>query len=164
MTNAQTGEPEYFDKTDLRQDDYSVLKASCAIPLVCHPYEVRGVPYYDGALGDTIPLRKAFALGCDKVVLILTKPAELLRTPKKDRLLAGGIRRRYPLAAERMRHRAEQYNRGVALAKEYAKSGRVCIIAPDDTCGVDTLTKDRDALNRFYDKGYRDGKALEAFL
>ena len=163
-TNARTGEAKYFDKTDVHQDDYSVLKASSAIPFVCHPYEVCGIPYFDGALGDTVPIQKAFALGCDKVVLILSKPKDVLRTPQKDNFLAGRIQRKYPLAAEKLRHRAEQYNQGVALAKEYEKSGQVLIIAPDDACGVDTLTRDRDALKRFYDKGYQDAKAMETFL
>ena len=56
-------------------------------------YEVDGVPYYDGALGDTIPIEKAFAWGCDKVVLILTKPRETLRTPEKDIVFAKRIRK-----------------------------------------------------------------------
>ena len=73
--NAETGEAKYFDKGDIGQDDYSILKASSAIPFVCHPYEVGGHPYYDGALGDPIPIEKAFQMGCDRVVLILTKPS-----------------------------------------------------------------------------------------
>lgn len=163
-TNAETGQAVYFDKSDLGQDDYSVLKASSAIPFVCHPYQVRGVPYYDGALGDTIPIEKAFAWGCDKVVLILTKPQNVPRTQGKDKFFASRIQKKYPLAAERLRRRAEQYNRGVALAKAYEKQGKVLIIAPDDTCGVDTLTRDREALKQFYEKGYQDAKALETFL
>lgn len=163
-TDANTGEARYFDKHDLHQDDYSVMKASSAIPFVCHPYEVDGVAYFDGALGDTVPIEKAFALGCDKVVLILTKPVDLPRTSDTDRKLAARIRKKYPLAAERLRQRAQQYNRGVALAKEYEAQGRLCIIAPDDTCGVQTLTKDRAALKRFYEKGYRDAKRIPAFL
>lgn len=163
-TNAETGEPKYFDKNDLRQDDYSVLKASSAIPFVCRPYEVGGIPYFDGALGDTVPIRKAFELGCHKAVLILTKPKDFLRTPGKDNLLAGRIRRKYPLAAEKLKRRAERYNQGVSIAKDYEKSGQVLIISPDDTCGVDTLTRDRDALKRFYNKGYEDGGAIRSFM
>ena len=72
-TNALTGEAKYFDKSDIAQDNYDVVKASCSIPLVCHPYIVNGVPYYDGALSDPIPVEKAFTMGCDKVVLILTR-------------------------------------------------------------------------------------------
>lgn len=160
-TNAITGKTKYFDKSDLCQDDYSVLKASSAIPFVCHPYEVCGIPYYDGALGDTVPIEKAFACGCDKVVLILTKPKDILRTPGRDMKFAARIQKKYPKAAERLRQRAAQYNRGVALAKEYEMQGKALIIAPDNTCGVDTLTKDREALKRFYEKGYQDAQAIE---
>lgn len=163
-TDARTGEAMYFDKTDLRQDDYSVLKASSAIPFVCHPYEVAGVPYYDGALSDTIPIEKAFQCGCDKVVLILSKPKDILRTPGHDTRFADRIQRKYPLSADRLRRRAEQYNQGVEQAKKYEAQGRALIVAPDNTCGVGTLTKDRDALKQLYEKGYQDAQAIPAFL
>lgn len=163
-TNAKTGEPKYFEKSDIHLNDYSVLKASSAIPFVCRPYEVEGVPYYDDALGDTIPIQKAFELGCDKVVLILTKPKDMIRTAGKDRVFAGRIQKKYPLSAERLRHRAEQYNRGVALAKKYETEGKALIIAPDDTCGVDTLTRNREALKKLYQKGYQDAEKIHAFL
>lgn len=163
-TDALTGEVKYFGKEDIHQDDYSVLKASSAIPFVCHPYKVGDVLYYDGALGDTIPIEKAFEQGCDKVVLILTRPRDIPRTPDKDAVLADRIRKKYPNAAKRLQQRAEQYNRGVALAEKYEAQGRVLIIAPDDTCGIDTLSKNQEALKRFYEKGYRDAEAITPFL
>lgn len=163
-TNAQTGKAVYFGIDDLKQDDYSILKASSSIPFVCKPYEINGIPYYDGALGDPVPVRKAFQCGCDKVVVILSKPENVLRSPGKDNILAGRIQKRYPLAAEQLRKRAEHYNQGVQIAKEYAAEGRVLIVAPDDTCGVDTLTKDREALKRFYEKGCRDAHIISDFI
>lgn len=162
--DAETGETKYFGKENVAQDDYSILKASSAIPFVCHPYEVEGRPYYDGALGDTIPIQKAFNMGCDRVVLILTKPKDVIRQPGKDPFLAKQIEKRYPKAAERLRLRAKRYNDGVALAKDYEVKGQVLIVSPDDTCGVDTLTRDRDALHKLYQKGYADGEAIPSFL
>ena len=73
----------------MRPDQYDILKASCSIPFVCRPYVIDGVPYYDGALSDPIPIEKAYELGCEKVVLILTKPKDLRRTPQKDRVLGA---------------------------------------------------------------------------
>ncbi len=163
-TDALTGKPKYFDKGDIKQDDYSVMKASSAIPFVCKPYEVQGHPYYDGALGDPVPVEKAFRLGCDRVVLILTKPESELRNSKKDEKLAARIRKRYPAAAEKLCKRAQRYNESVALAQKYAGQGNVLIIAPDDTCGVDTLKKEKEALQRLYDKGYSDGKKITDYL
>ena len=163
-TNAVTGQAHYFSKADIRQDDYSILKASSAIPFVCHPYAVNGTPYYDGALGDTVPIEKAFQLGCDRVVVLLTKPEQELRNSKKDEKLAKRIRRKYPAAAEALCRRAEKYNSGVALAQKYVKEGRALIVAPDDTCGVDTLKKEKAALQRLYEKGYADGRKISDYF
>ena len=163
-TNALTGEPVYFTKQDMAQDQYDVVKASCSIPFVCRPYEIDGVPYYDGALGDPIPIEKAFSMGCEKVVLLLTKPRDLRRTPEKDCSLAKRIQRKYPKAAAQLERRASHYNRGVDLASMYQQQGKLLIVAPEDTCGVDTLTRDREALKRLYEKGYHDGGEITKFL
>lgn len=162
--NADTGQTKYFDKSDLHQDDYRPMMASCSIPFVCRPYEIDGIPYYDGALGDTIPLQKALELGCGQIVLVLTKPRDVVRTSGKDNFFAGRIQKKYPKAAERLRGRADRYNQGVALARELEARGQCLIIAPDDTCGVDTLTRDREAMVRLYEKGYHDGKPVLDFL
>lgn len=52
----------------------------------------------------------------------------------------------------------------MTLAKKYRNQGRVLIISPEDTCGVDTLTRDQYALNRLYEKGYIDAKQIMNFL
>ena len=162
--NALTGSVKYFDKSDIAQDRYDIFKASSAIPFVCRPYEVNGMPYYDGALGDPVPVEKAFQCGCDKVVVILTRPADVVRGPGKDGILADMIQHRYPFAAKKLRTRVERYNEGVALAKRYAEEGRALIISPDDISGVETLTRDRNALIQFYKKGYQDAQAISDFL
>lgn len=161
---AQTGNTVYFSKHDILQDDYSVLKASCAIPFVCHPYPVKDILYFDGALGDPVPVKKAFELGCDRVVILLTRPENETRISDSDEKLARMIRRRYPIAAEKLRGRAESYNTGVALAQKHVKSGKALIVAPDDTCGVSTLTRDADKLDQLYRKGYNDGERIAAFM
>ena len=163
-TNANTGRPKYFTRGDLHQDDYRVLMASCCIPVACKPIEIDGVPYYDGALGDTIPLDKAFADGCDKVVLLLTKPAGTIRADGTDRKLARAIRRRYPQAARQLALRAQHYNEGIEKAQRLAAEGKVLIIAPDDTCGVKTLTRDQEALKKLYGKGLHDAEAIRDFI
>lgn len=158
--DALTGQAKYFDKRDICQDNYDTMKASSAIPFVCQPYMIQGVPYYDGALGDPVPVEKAFRLGCDRVIVLLTKPEHELRNPKQDEKFASRIRRKYPLAAEKLCLRAQHYNEGVALAQEHAKQGKVLIVAPSDTCGVSTLSRNRSDLIRLYYKGYGDGQRI----
>ena len=163
-TDAETGQPRYFFKDALTQDHYDVFKASSSIPFVCKPYPIDGRLYFDGALGDPVPVQKAFDLGCDKVVLILTKPADKPREVGSDAKLASLIQKKYPQAAEQFRLRAEHYNDGVALAKSYAKQGKLLILSPENTFGVDTLHKDKASLNQLYESGMRDGEKLNAFF
>ncbi|MGI6264982.1 MAG: patatin-like phospholipase family protein [Acutalibacteraceae bacterium] len=159
-TDARTGEARYFTKADLAQDRYDPMKASSTIPFFSKPYVIDGVPYYDGALSDPVPVQKALDEGCDKVVVILTKPASLRRTPEKDEKLAARIRKQYPMAANAFCRRAALYNAGVDLAKELQTQGKAVIIAPRDTRGVDTLTKSREAMKALYEQGYYDARRI----
>lgn len=163
-TDAESGKAVYFDKHDISQDDYDALKASCAIPVVCHPYPVGNTLYFDGALSDPVPIKKAFELGCDKVILLLTKPKDEIRTSEKDNKLAHVIHRQYPNAAKELQTRANKYNESVMLAHKYAQEGKLLIVAPDDTCGVSTLKRDKELLTNLYKKGYEDGHKIAEFL
>ncbi len=163
-TNALTGKPTYFGKKDMMQDDYNIMKASCCIPVVCKPYEIHGVPYYDGGISDPIPVRKALEDGCDKVVVILTKPIDTVRNPDKDRLPSKVLKRKYPKAAAALANRYKTYNSQVQLAKKYQSEGKVFILAPDSCEGMDTLTRDKSIIDKLYRKGYRDAQKAVQFI
>lgn len=162
--DAETGEAHYFSKDDIAQDNYDILKASSSIPFVCRPYLVQGRLYYDGALGDPVPVDKALELGCDRVVVLLTKPAGIPRSPSRDEKYAAGIQRKYPAAAHALRQRASRYNAGVFRAQRLEIEGKALVVSPDDTCGVDTLTRDRTALESLYEKGFNDGAKVVEFM
>ena len=161
---AETGVAHYFSKDDIAQDNYDILKASSSIPFVCRPYPVQGRLYYDGALGDPVPVDKALELGCDRVVVLLTKPAGIPRSPSRDEKYAAGIQRKYPAAAHALRQRASRYNAGVFRAQRLEIEGKALVVSPDDTCGVDTLTRDRAALESLYEKGFNDGAKVVEFM
>lgn len=164
VTNAYTGEARYIPKQELVRDRYTAFMASSAIPGVCRPIWYEGVPCYDGALSDPIPVQKAFDLGCDKVVLVLTLPEDTVRTSEKDERLAKRIKKEFPSAAEALAGRAKKYNEGVALARRYAAEGKLLILAPDDTCGVHTLCRDAKAMKELYAKGFADADRIVPFL
>ncbi len=161
---ALTGSARYFTREDIALDNYDALKASSTLPVVCRPYMIDGVPYYDGALADPVPVQKALDEGCDRIVLILTRPRDYRRGTKRDYRYADIIGKKYPNAAEGLRLRAERYNGGVDLAKKLEAEGRLYLVSPDDTCGVDTLTRDVDALDALYKKGLADGEGAVKFL
>ena len=163
-TEAETGRAKYFDKSYLQQDNYDIFKASSAIPFVCKPYEIGGIAYYDGALAYPVPIQKAFDMGCDRVVLLLTLPLDTKRSQEQDIKLAKRIRRKYPIAADRLEQRALRYMDDINYARRCELTGKLLIVAPDDTCGVSTLCREPEALLRLYDKGRQDGRKILDFL
>ena len=162
--DIDTGEPKYFTKNDLRRNHYEPLMASSSIPLVSKPVKIGGHRYYDGALADPIPIQKLFDEGCDLGIMVLTKPADQLRQPGHDPKLADLIQHRFPQAAEALRARADRYNQGVALAKELEVEGKALVLAPADTFGVDTLTREIPPMVELYRAGYKDGRKIKEFL
>ena len=163
-SDAVSGERKLFHREDMEKDNYRILMASSCVPGVDKPVQIGENFYFDGALADPVPVKRALQDGCDRVVLILTKPVDVVRKPGKDLLMAKMIEKEYPHAADNLRQRAERYNEGVRLAREYEKDGRVLILSPDSTAGVDTLKRSPEALHTLYEKGRRDGKKIALWL
>ena len=163
-TNAVSGKPCYFRKGSFERNSYTYFMASSCVPGVDRPVIINNTPYFDGALSDPVPTDKAIEDGCTRYILLLTKPADVLRTAGKDSVIAKSIRKKYPNAADGLLKRAERYNRAVSDAKLLAAEGFSLILAPDDITGVDTLKRDRDALDRLYRKGLHDGQKISVWL
>ncbi|MGI6178056.1 MAG: patatin-like phospholipase family protein [Eubacterium sp.] len=163
-TDAETGQPVYFNGKDMAQDDYGPLKASSDVPVVNKPYAWRNGLYYDGGISDPIPVEKALRDGCDKVVVILTRPRDYFRTPDKDIKMAKLIRKKYPKAAEAFANRAEVYNRELKMCHRLEDEGKVKIIAPDSIGRMKTLSKDIEPIKALYHKGWSDAESAFDFI
>lgn len=164
-TRAKNGKAVYFDKSYLSKDHYEIFMASSSIPYVCKPHAVRGIYYFDGALGDPVPVRKAFEKGCDKVVVILTKPLSASKdVSETDLKLAKKIEKRFPEAADALRKKAGKYIESVEYALECQKNGTALVVYPNDTCGVDTIKRNKENFDRFYKKGYDDAYIIKDFV
>ena len=159
-TNALTGNPVYFDKEDLSQDNYDPIKASCCVPVLCEPYKINNTFYFDGGLSDPIPYKKAFEAGCDKVIIVLTRPKNYFRNPKKDKKFVRVLKRKYPEAAGALEDRAKVYNKSLKEILELEKKNKVIIVAPCDTSNLKTLTQDHKELEKLYEMGKEDAKNL----
>ena len=163
-TDALTGHPHYFTEKDLSQDHYDVIKASCSIPVVNQPYVINNIPYYDGGISDPVPFQKAFADGCDRLVVILTKPLDFYADDHMERRISRIIQKKYPKSAELLSHRNQLYLDELAQLKPYADEGKVLIIAPKTIYNMGTLTKDRGILQKLYDDAFKQAEAIPGFL
>ena len=163
-TDADTGAIRYFTKADIARDDYRVLMASSALPVATRFETVGSSTFADGGVGAPIPIERAFADGCDKVILLLTTPDAPMQAKRRDKIGSVVLRRSNPAVADLLRVRHEVYNHQRVLAHKLADEGKVLIVAPDNTCGIKTLTNDTDALQRLYEKGYEDGAKITAYV
>ena len=163
-TNALNGEATYFDKSDLKQDFYNVIKASGTVPVINRAYYIDGIPYYDGGIADPIPFEQCLHAGCSKVIVILTRPKQQHRSTDKDLWACHFLKRQFPQAADSLAGRAERYNAQLDRASELEKEGKVLILAPDDIGQMKMLKKDLEAMETLYQKGYDAGKQILEFL
>lgn len=163
-TDASTGQAHYFSNGDLNSNDCGVLKTSCAIPFVCKPVERGRRRYFDGGVADPVPVGKALADGCGSIVAILSRPVGEEKRAERGAGLHHLLLKKYPAVADALRDRHLKYNESVKLLQALEREGRAHILSPDDCCGVDTLTREPQALGRLYEKGYADAKRLLPLL
>lgn len=163
-TNALTAEPHFFTNEDLWQDHYDPVKASCSVPVVNRPYVIDDVPYFDGALSAPLPIRKAFADGCDKVVVVLTRPLGRKHTERRDAAFAAMLEKEFPAVAQAMRTSAKRYDDALSIALEFQYDKKALIVAPDSIGHMKTLKKDLNGVRALYRKGRRDAKKVVEFI
>ena len=153
VTNAQTGQAEYKNAMDM-DDKYTMLRATCALPMFFPAIEMDGVPYYDGGLSDPIPAKKALDDGCDKLLIILTQPRGFVkRYGKYDRMGARMLGRKYPEIKKTIISRPERYNDTVRYCEELEKEGKAMIIRPNHL--LNSFESSVQKLEMAYWHGYR---------
>ena len=74
-TNCVTGKAEYMTERKDRERLMKICRASCSMPLLTPIVNVDGVPYLDGGLADSVPIRRAESMENEKIVVVLTKNA-----------------------------------------------------------------------------------------
>ncbi len=159
-TNCLTGEAAYLhDKGEDRRHLMRIGMASSAMPGAAPVVEVDGVPYADGGVADSIPVERAFTMGCDKVVVIETRRKEFRMKPGKSIKLIARMNKKYPALAHAILDRPQRYNQTLAQIRKLEEEGKVLSIHPEME-EVGRMEKDYHTLMKFYHHGYEQGKAV----
>lgn len=159
-TEAESGRTVYFDRSHMtdRKNILDIMSASCCIPVVSKPIIIDDKAYFDGGLAEPIPFRKAFDDGCDKIVVVLSAPADQKREKLPGANIIGpAILRDYPQINDVIEDRHVIYNYMIRCIREYEQQGRALLLSPEDIPGAFTLVKDIEIIDKLYDNGYRDG-------
>lgn len=166
LTNVETGEPEYIKITDAFAQ-METLRATSAMPMVSKMVEVDGKRYLDGGIADSIPLQKTFALGYNKIIVVLTQPLDYRKKPS-SMMLFNLIYRKFPKLCQRWANRYLEYNQAVERVIELEKQGKIFVIRPSVDLQISRLEKDPAKVQAMYDLGMSDTKkqiqALKDYL
>lgn len=151
--NCITGEPEYPEIKDLFED-VDWIAASASLPLFAKMVEKNGFEYMDGGLCDSIPVKHAQEIGCDKVIVVLTRERGYRKTASKSMPLIKAKYKDYPKLIEALERRHIVYNETLDYIEEEEKKGNIFVLSPVKNLGVGRLEKDRNRLKYAYLEGY----------
>ena len=158
ITNMRTGQAEYVRITNTWQQ-MDVIRASASLPIICQPVEWQGQKYLDGGLVDNIPLDKCIELGCDKIIIVLTRPLDYVRNDH----IAGVCRLCYPRYKALLRaieQRNDRYNARLQQICRLEQEGKVFVLRPSENISVGRLEKDVARLQALHQLGVSDATRL----
>ncbi|KMY45537.1 phospholipase [Bacillus sp. FJAT-27916] len=151
VTNAYTGEVEYIDAKTMDKGA-TILRATCAIPVLFPEIKLNDVPYYDGGLADPIPIQKAIADGYDKHVIILTREQGYRKVLDGQTKWAMKLfRKKYPQMVRAMEKRADNYNQTMELIEKLEREGKAFVYRPP--YALKSFEKNTDVMWESHKKG-----------
>ena len=153
VTDIRTGKPVYVP-LDLNDPNTNLLEASCAMPILFPVFDVNGMKCLDGGCADAIPWKRAFDMGCDRVVVVLTREREYRRAKESAQPLIELLYRKYPEFVETIRTRAERCNADREELFRAEREGRVLIFSPSSTAGFSRTERDTAKIDALWREGY----------
>ncbi len=154
VTDVHTGQPQYLP-VPRRDASFSVLQASCALPLLFPMIEIDGHLYLDGGITDPVPYRKAMEGGYEKCIVILTRESGYRKTHSGGEAAASRLYFRYSRLAEALRRRASVYNQQRQEIEDWERQGKLLVLRPESTQGFGRLEKDLEKIRLLYQQGYQ---------
>ena len=157
VTNLNTGKADYLEIPRDPKGSSLMLQASCALPLLFPVFHINGQPYLDGGAADGIPFERALEQGCDRTVVVLTRPRDYVRKAHRALGLVERKYREWPAFCQTMRHRADHYNQCRERLFQKEREGEVLVIAPETTYGVSRTERNVEKLRLLWADGFRQG-------
>lgn len=156
VTELSSGKARYCTVPRDKEGSSLVLQATCALPLLFPSYHVEGVECVDGGVADSIPYQRAFEQGCNRVIVVLTRPRDYVKTADRSLPLVLHKYRKWPEFCRTMASRAENYNESRRQLFELERQGKVLVIAPETTHGVSRTERNVEKLRLLWADGYQD--------
>ena len=140
--------------------DFSIkqLEASTSLPILGKIINYNGTELLDGGITDMIPIRKAVEDGCDRCLIITTKPGDYVRKPAKSGIVRL-MKMTYPQCeniSEDYRIRHLNYKDQIDLIKQMESDGKAVYVFPSRHSNVTRLGGSTEELDELFHLGYND--------
>jgi len=156
-TDCTTGQACYLTDKQSRERVVDIVKASSSLPYVSKIVTVDGIPMLDGGITDSIPVGRAFAMGHETNVCILTRNKGW-RNSSKDHKIPKFIYRNYPRLRVALSHRIEAYNEQLEMVDRLEAEDKIVCIRPERPLEVGRMERDTKKLEALYNEGLELGE------
>lgn len=154
VTNVLTGQAEYMQEKESAARLCNICRASASLPLAAPMVTIDGIPYLDGGLADSIPLKRALKTGHKKNVLILTRPYGYRKKfPSERARMYVAFFKEYPNLVKSIYYRPFYYNKRMEAIERLEREKKIFVLRPSLKCPSRTEVS-RDKLQAFYNHGY----------
>ncbi len=154
-TDVATGKAIYHKSTHMDYDELEWIRASASMPLVSRIVEVGGHRMLDGGIADSIPLKFMESRGCEKNVVVLTKPRDYIKKPMKIMSVINAKYHKYPEFVKAVANRHKMYNNELKYIRSAEEEGRAFVIAPPESLPIGHLEHDPEVMLEAYRIGRR---------
>lgn len=155
-TNCLTGKAEYMTEDSDNDRLMKLCRASSSMPLLTPIVNIDNVPYLDGGLADSVPIRRAQQMENEKIVVILTKNQgyrKSVLSPTMQRVYKRAYKS-YPNLIRTIFRRSFEYNKMMNYLDQLEKRGEIFILRPQ-VKPVSRLERNKETLHAFYEHGYK---------
>ena len=155
-TNCLTGKAEYMTEDSDNDRLMKLCRASSSMPLLTPIVNIDNVPYLDGGLADSVPIRRAQQMENEKIVVILTKNQGYRKSvisPTMQRVYKRAYKS-YPNLIRTIFRRSFEYNKTMNYLDQLEKRGEIFILRPQ-VKPVSRLERNKETLHAFYEHGYK---------
>ena len=158
-TDCVSGKPCYWEEKYDEKRIIDIVKASSSLPYACPIIYVAGKPMLDGGIVDSIPLQRAFDLGYENCVVVLTRNKGY-RKSEKEVIVPHFIYKEYPRLRVALRNRNKVYNEQLELVERLEDEGKIKVIRPLKPIVVDRMETNVRKLTDLYEEGYDCAKRM----
>ena len=157
-TNIETGEAEYI-LVKKPMDEMEILRASSAMPLLSRIVKIDNKKYLDGAVADSIPIKKAIEMGYKKIIVVLTQPDGYKKKELTNKQIKAINRRykKYPRFIDASIKRPSMYNDTIKYIKKLENKKEIFVFRPNKSIDINPIKKTVNDLDEAYMLGYNDG-------